>query len=139
MIDDFTEAFLQAAASGELLVQVCNDCAAVNSYATTDVCHRCGGVDLVTTRSAGRGAVVSMTRVHRPADGYGERTVILVELDEGVRVLGLADATSPVAISDRVVFLHSWAPTGALVFRRDVETLAEQSTGDKVLDSVPAL
>jgi uncharacterized OB-fold protein len=139
LTDEFTEAFLAAARLGELLVQVCQTCTASNSYATTNVCHRCGSVDLIARRSPGVGSVVSWTEVNRPSDGNGKRTVVLVELDEGVRVLGLTDGTWRVSITDRVAFVHSGDETGALIFRRDGDGHHAPSTRDQVLDIVASL
>lgn len=114
----FTQAFAAAARSGVLLMQVCEDCGATNPYVVTEVCHRCGGIGLHATPSRGAGEIVSWTDVRRPSDASLRRRVVLIDLDEGVRVLGIADDGWQITIGERVEFTGREPQGGALVFGR---------------------
>lgn len=64
------------------------------------LCPHCGGVDLEWRTSSGAGEVYSQT--YLPARDGGGHQVLLVDLAEGFRVMGVA-AGEPLAIGDRVV------------------------------------
>lgn len=69
------------------------------------ICPHCGALDLEWQESAGVGTVYSVTRVR---SRQGSRTVMLVDLDEGYRMMGRGDepndvdSTRGIAIGDRV-------------------------------------
>jgi uncharacterized OB-fold protein len=83
--------FWSACAAGELLLRYCETCDRLFYYPRT-ACPYCGGDKLGWKRSAGRGTIYSFSHVEMALGGKdweGETpyTVILVDLDEGVRFL----------------------------------------------------
>ena len=68
--------------------QRCGGCGALLGYPRV-LCPRCGSRELAWEASAGRGTVYSATTVHTREVAYG---VLLVDLDEGVRVMGAGEA-----------------------------------------------
>ncbi|GAA2089196.1 hypothetical protein GCM10009840_29610 [Pseudolysinimonas kribbensis] len=93
----------RALAAGAIAFQVCEECGAAIWYPRT-VCPACMSGALRWARSAGRGAVHSLTTLHRA--GHPDReaelpyTVALVDLDEGIRIIG--DLADGLRIGDRV-------------------------------------
>lgn len=71
-------------APSPLHFQRCADCRTLLAYPRV-LCPRCGSRDLAWERSEGTGTVYSATVVHTRE---GEHGVLLVDLDEGVRVMG---------------------------------------------------
>lgn len=86
-----------------LVVQRCPGCEGTWYFARS-FCPRCGRRDPVSMPSAGLGTVHATTLVHRaPGDEFralAPYRIVLVDLDEGVRVMG--HATADAAIGDRV-------------------------------------
>ena len=87
--------FFTDAKEGRLSFQVCDDCATRIGYPHV-VCPNCLSDRLTRRNSAGSGTVHSFTTLHRAGHPVmADRvpyTVVLVDLDEGVRVLAdLAD------------------------------------------------
>ncbi|HEX2085097.1 MAG TPA: OB-fold domain-containing protein [Solirubrobacteraceae bacterium] len=68
--------------------QRCGGCGLLLAYPRV-LCPGCGSRDLGWERSAGRGTVYSGTVVHTREGSHG---VLLVDLDEGVRVMGAGEA-----------------------------------------------
>ncbi|MFF1876624.1 Zn-ribbon domain-containing OB-fold protein [Leifsonia sp. NPDC058230] len=99
--------YLQALAEGRVVFQVCDDCGSAVWYLRT-VCPFCMSAALREHTAVGTGTIHSLTTLHRAGNaarvGDLPYTVALVDLDEGVRVIGdLADADNgPLAIGDRV-------------------------------------
>ena len=87
-----------------LVVQRCASCGATWYFARS-LCPRCGTDSPESRPSTGAGTVVAVTVVHRaPSDEwrpFAPYTLALVDLEEGVRVMGHAEPG--VAIGDRVV------------------------------------
>ena len=71
-------------APSPLHFQRCGDCGALLGYPRV-LCPACGSRSLEGERSQGAGIVYSATVVHTRE---GEHGVLLVDLDEGVRVMG---------------------------------------------------
>jgi len=82
--------FFDSAAAGTLVYQECLDCGARHGQPRT-VCSACLSEDLVVVPCVGLGTVYSYTVVHRAGHpSFADRVpyaVVLVDLDEGVRVL----------------------------------------------------
>ena len=78
--------------------QRCGACGTLLGYPRV-LCPGCGGRDLEWEESAGRGTVYSATTVHAREETY---TVVLVDLDEGVRVMGAGDVAIGAAVAARV-------------------------------------
>ena len=98
--------WFDAAREGRLVHQRCQDCQARIWYPRV-LCPTCGSERLDVVDSAGRGAVHSFTVLHRA--GHPSRAadvpyaVLLVDLDEGVRVLADLDGDpGTVAVGTRV-------------------------------------
>lgn len=114
---DIVPAFWEAARGGTLLLQRCVSCSRLNPFTVTQLCHHCGATDLDLVPSDGRGTVLSLTRVAMPSDAGPERIVVLVELDEGIRVPGVGEGGDALSIDDRVRF-GGLDACGALAFER---------------------
>lgn len=104
---------------GRLMLQRCTGCARSIFYPRV-VCPHCGGASLEWQPSPGTGTVYSTTVVaRRPADG-GPYNVVLVDLDEGVRMMSRVDDVPPeqVAIGQRVVaYIGQVDARAAVLFR----------------------
>lgn len=92
--------FFDAAREGHLSIQRCEDCSVRIGYPRA-VCPNCLSDRLIREPSAGAGVVHSFTTLHRSGNpAMADRvpyTIVLVDLDEGVRVLAdLVDAPDPV-------------------------------------------
>jgi uncharacterized OB-fold protein len=94
-----------------ILVCRCRSCAR-RWYISRDACPACGSPDVATDPAAGTGLVFASTTVHRVAAGAvdepGPVGIALVDLDEGVRVMGRCAPGTTVGSRVRVVF-HSRA------------------------------
>ncbi|HEY8517102.1 MAG TPA: OB-fold domain-containing protein [Candidatus Binatia bacterium] len=82
--------FFEAAKRGELVVQRCTDCGLLR-FPPREVCSRCWSRNADWTKVSGRGEVYSfyvMHQIYHP--GFATEVpypVVVVELEEGVRVL----------------------------------------------------
>ena len=89
--DADTQPFWDGVARRELLVQRCARCSAW-LWQPRPLCSRCHAPDPVWTRVSGDGRVASWTVIRPPTlPAWAEKVpfvVLLVELDEGVRMLG---------------------------------------------------
>ena len=103
-----SEAFWAACDAGRLALPRCTACGHVFYY-VRQMCPRCGGRDLAEQDSAGRGTVFSFT--HVAVSFYGASwedqlpyTVILVDLDEGPRMLSrlIGEGGERLRVGDRV-------------------------------------
>jgi uncharacterized OB-fold protein len=89
-------------ARGELPYQRCADCAAV-TFGPRLLCPGCGSQRLAWLASAGLGTVYATTTMHaRDREPYN---VVLVDLDEGFRMMSRVDGVPPddVRIGERVL------------------------------------
>ena len=98
--------YYDALGDGRLLYQRCNDCSVAVWYPRT-TCPACGGAALEWLESNRRGTVHSFTTLLRAGDPTRADdvpyTVALVDLDEGIRVLGdLAETMTGNPIGRRV-------------------------------------
>lgn len=80
-----------ARAAGHVAYQRCEDCGTGAVYLRV-LCPACGSTNLTYHHSEGRGVVYSTTTL-RTRDGA--RDVSLIDLDEGVRVMGAVVGVSP--------------------------------------------
>jgi uncharacterized OB-fold protein len=112
--------------SGRLLLQACTQCEAAQ-FPPEDACRGCGGFELTTRESAGRGRVESVVVVHHPVHpalrAHVPYAVVLVSLDDapGVRLVGnvLNRAPQKIAIGDtvRVAFEETRDPDSGETLR----------------------
>lgn len=95
--------FVDGLRRGELRYQACTACGKAQTLARS-ACTQCGATTLEWREAAGRGTVYSRTVVTRaPSAAWralAPYTIVIVELDEGCRVMG--HARGDVAIGDPV-------------------------------------
>jgi uncharacterized protein len=89
--------------NGQLGYQRCADCSAAIFYPRT-LCPICGSGALGWRESAGRGTVYATTALH--GRNRDPRNVVLVDLDEGFRMMGRVEGVpaEEVEIGTRVLF-----------------------------------
>jgi len=87
-IFDFDDAFFwEGAKKHTLLIQRCGDCNVLR-HPPTPLCANCGSMNNQTTTSEGNGTILTWIISHHPTEPEAEpRIVILVELDEGTRLV----------------------------------------------------
>lgn len=120
-----TAFFWDGTAAGELRIQRCGDCGALR-HPPGPMCPRCGSLSPGYIVAAGTGEVFSYV-VHRHPPVPGKRlpiVVALIQLDEGVRVLGELLGADPVQVEigmpvrvcyvrvDDELTLPAWRPAG---------------------------
>jgi uncharacterized OB-fold protein len=125
VISPDTKFFWDGMAAGELRIQRCDGCGALR-HPPGPLCPRCGSPDPGYVVAAGTGTVFSyVVHHHPPVPGKRLPLVIaLVELDEGVRVLGEMTGVGPDQVSvdmpvrieflriDGELTLPAWRPVG---------------------------
>ncbi|MBO9355951.1 DNA-binding protein [Bordetella petrii] len=79
--------YLAALAAGRFQIQRCAECARAVFYPRC-VCPHCGAAKLDWLTPSGLATVYATTVVHRKAEQGGDYNVCLVDLDEGVRMMG---------------------------------------------------
>ncbi len=102
--------FWDATRRRELTVQRCESCARLVWYPRF-VCPHCGGSSLVWEKLSGDGVVYAVSVHHRAAiPALADKvpySVVLVDLDEGVRMMSNVFGPPP-AVGDRVTV--AWVP-----------------------------
>ncbi|WP_121251161.1 Zn-ribbon domain-containing OB-fold protein [Nocardioides ferulae] len=94
-----TEFFWEGTAAGELRVQRCNACGVLR-HPPGPACPSCGALDRGHVAASGRGTVFSYV-VHRHPPVPGRELpilLVLVDLDEGVRMVGELVDTEPTEV-----------------------------------------
>jgi uncharacterized OB-fold protein len=106
MVD--SRAYWDAADRNQLLLAKCGTCGHRFFYPRI-LCPSCGSREIEQTPSAGSGSIYSFTHVHfSPSGDFWAQeipfTVILVDLDEGPRMLSrlISDTRAAVKVGDRV-------------------------------------
>jgi uncharacterized OB-fold protein len=93
----WSEEFWRFAQEGELRIQECSTCE-VLQHPPLPMCAKCGSKELRWAPVAGVGTVFAATRVnhsvHWLLNDKIPYTVVLVDLDEGVRVVSMLDDES---------------------------------------------
>ena len=116
--DADTQPFWDAAAGQRLVVQRCSACARW-IWQPRPLCPRCHTPDPVWTSVTGDGTVVSWTVIHPPvlpvwADDV-PFTVLLVELSEGVRMVGRLVGADPSALTIGATVELRWREEAGVV------------------------
>lgn len=97
-----TAAFWEGVAEGRLAYPRCPSCGAWHSYPRAS-CARCLHAPLVLEPVAGTGTVYAVTVVHRAlSPAFADQVPyahVLVDLDEGVRVLSRVVEVEPAAVA----------------------------------------
>ena len=86
--------YLQALNEGRLMLQHCDDCAAVR-FPPALVCRSCGSPRLSWRASPGAGTVYAATTVR---DKAGDYNVSLVELEGGARMMSRVEDVPPLEL-----------------------------------------
>ena len=102
-MSELGDIYWQGCAEGKLLFQACAACGAVQTY-PRPFCECCGKRETVWHESARRGKVVGHSTVYRAPTPDFETLVpyrlVLVDLDEGTRIIGHGDHA--LKIGDRI-------------------------------------
>jgi len=93
-IQAFHQAELDA---GRFLIQRCGACTR-HVYFPRTGCPHCGGASLAWVAPAGTGTVYAVTTVRRKPAAGGDLNISLVDLDEGVRLMGRIENLAPAAV-----------------------------------------
>ncbi len=104
VVGDDDRYFWDGVQRGELLLQRCADCGQVR-HPAAPMCARCGSLEWDTVASTGRGTIYSWVLSHHPSEpDADDRLVVLIELDEGVRLVSnLLDVPWPDVRNDAPV------------------------------------
>lgn len=95
-IFDFDDAFFwEGAKEHRLLIQQCGDCGRLR-HPPTPMCPSCGSLDNRSIESAGNGSILTWIVSRHPTQPDADpRIVILVQLDEGTRIVSNLVDTDP--------------------------------------------
>jgi uncharacterized protein len=95
-----TAFFWEGTRAGELRIQRCEDCGALR-HPPGPLCTACGSANRGHVVAAGRGSVYSYVVHHRPPVPGKDLplVVVLVELEEGVRMLGELHGADPASVA----------------------------------------
>lgn len=89
-VDDFSRAYWDAAARGELLIRRCRGCGLPHHY-PREFCPHCWGDDVEWERAGGRATLYTWSVVHRndlpPFGGRVPYVAAVVDLAEGPRMM----------------------------------------------------
>ena len=77
----------QAIKNGQFMLQKCTSCETFQFYPRS-FCIECDESELTWIEASGKGVVYSTTTVRRKAEMGGDFNVSLIDLEEGVRVMG---------------------------------------------------
>ncbi len=86
--------YRQALLEGRFLLQHCEDCSAAR-FPPALVCRACGSPRLAWRAAAGSGEVYATTTVR---DRAGDSNVVIVELEQGARMMSRVDGIAPDAV-----------------------------------------
>jgi uncharacterized OB-fold protein len=106
--------FWEGVEAGELRIQKCNACNALR-HPPGPLCASCGSADQGWVVASGRGVVYSHVTHHYPKLPGVElpHTVLLVELEEGVRVVSELAEPADVGVGTQVEVAFTTVPGGA--------------------------
>ncbi len=98
----------------------CSDCGNT-TLMVKKVCARCGGTNIIPTKSEGKGEVLDFTAVYYPPDSYKDMcpyTSILVRLSSGCKLFGVIPGeVKDIKAGTPVVLERNEAERGRLIFR----------------------
>lgn len=83
--------------AGRFCLQQCPQCAR-HVFIPRELCPHCGASPLRWVRASGQGTVYSTSTIARKADAGGPHNVALIDLDEGVRMMGRVEGIAPEAV-----------------------------------------
>lgn len=94
--------FQRALANKEILLPKCDDCGKHHFFPRV-LCPLCHGTAISWHLASGKGRVHTTTVVRRKPEHGGDYNVCMVELEEGVRMMGRVEGIAP---SDVVIDMH---------------------------------
>lgn len=112
MLDGMTGEFYAFLALGELRFQRCGACG-VWRHPPRARCRSCGSAEVRWEPSSGRGRVFSWSTVHQaihPAFTDVPYSVVVVEMDEGVRMVGGLGRLDPAALALDLAVVATFEP-----------------------------
>lgn len=116
------QAYHQAAVdAGRFLIQRCTACRR-HVYFPREICSHCGSCALAWVEPCGRGTVYATTVV-RDRAGKEVRGIVLIDLDEGVRLMSRVEGEAPssIRIGQRVrASVQATDGRGLLIFHLDL-------------------
>jgi uncharacterized OB-fold protein len=86
--------YRQALEAGRFQIQRCGSCARHVFYPRV-LCNHCGAAALEWVAASGRAVVYSTTIVRRKPDAGGDINIVLVDLEEGVRMMSRVEGVAP--------------------------------------------
>lgn len=86
-----------ALAQGRFLIQRCGACGR-HVHFPRALCPHCGAAPLAWVEPSGLGTVHAVTTVRRKADEGGDLNIVLVDLDEGVRLMSRVEGLPLAAV-----------------------------------------
>jgi uncharacterized OB-fold protein len=86
--------YRQALEAGRFQIQHCKHCARHVFYPRV-LCNHCGAAALEWVVASGRAIVYSTTVVRRKPDAGGDINIVLVDLEEGVRMMSRVEGLAP--------------------------------------------
>lgn len=86
--------YFDALARGVWQIQSCQQCGRAVFY-PRNVCPYCGGDRLDWFTPSGKGTVYSASTIYRAPEAGGDYNVSLIDLDEGVRLMGGVEGCPP--------------------------------------------
>jgi uncharacterized OB-fold protein len=97
------EHYFARLSQGVFEIQCCSACAR-HQFFPRVLCVHCGSEDLQWVKPSGRGTVYSYSIVHRKPEAGGDYNVVLVDLEEDVRMMSRIEGVAPadVYIGQRV-------------------------------------
>lgn len=86
--------YREALEAGRFQIQHCKDCGRHVFYPRL-LCNHCGATALEWVVASGRATVYSSTVVRRKLDAGGDINIVLVDLEEGVRMMSRVEGVPP--------------------------------------------
>jgi uncharacterized OB-fold protein len=86
--------YREALEAGRFQIQHCKNCGRHVFYPRV-LCNHCGAAALEWVAASGRATVYSTTVVRRKPDAGGDINIVLVDLDEGVRMMSRVEGLAP--------------------------------------------
>ena len=83
--------------AGQFRIQHCQDCKQ-HVFFPRNICPHCGGDTLEWVEPKGTGTVYSTSVIRRKAEAGGDYNVVLVDLDEGVRMMSRVEGIAPASV-----------------------------------------
>lgn len=111
VFDPDDEFFWDGVAAGQLLLRSCAECGRLQ-HPPSPMCPACHSVRWATREASGRGTVYSWIVSHHPTEADAlPRVVVLVDLEEGVRLVSNLQGVAPENVRngmDVEVYFHDF-------------------------------